>query len=84
MRKEDLIAFARRDWSAIAAVKRQYWAEEKARMTAADALEVGGALRQHVKALRTDWPTEEDRRNDFASHIRLSEMLRRIKPPNGR
>jgi hypothetical protein len=53
-------------------------------MTAADALAVGDELRQHVIALRSDWPTEEDRRNDLSSHIRLSEMLRRVKPPHGR
>ena len=84
MRKEDLIAFAHRDWSAVAALKRRHWAEQKSRMTPAEALRVGDELRHHVSALRDDWPTEEDRRNDLASHVRLSEMLRRVKPPHGR
>ena len=84
MRKEDVIAFARRDWDAIAAVKRRRWAEQKSRMTVAEALEVGDELRHHVSALRADWPTEEDRQKDLASHIRLTEMLRLVKPPHGR
>jgi hypothetical protein len=84
MRKEDLIAYARRDWQAIAASKRQRWAEQKSQMTAAEALSVGDALRQHAIALRNDWPTEEDRRKDLASHIRVAEMLRSVKPPSAR
>jgi hypothetical protein len=84
VRNEDLIAFARRDWQAIAASKRQRWAEQKSRMTPAEALSVGDELRHHASALRDDWPSEEDRRKDLASHIRVAEMLRRVKPPDGR
>lgn len=84
MRKEDLIAFAGRDWEAIAALKRSRWAEQKSRMTAAEALAVGDRLREHVKALHPDWPTEEQRRDDLAVHIRVSESLRRVKLPDGR
>jgi len=85
VRKEDVIAFARRDWNAVEARnRRRHWAEEKSAMTAAEALAVRDELRQHVLAVRPDWPTEQDRRNDLASHIRLSEMLRRVKPPHGR
>lgn len=65
MRKEDLIAFARRDWEAIAESKRR-------------------RLRRHAIALHESWPTEEDRRNDLAMHIRVTESLRRVKPPGGR
>jgi hypothetical protein len=83
VRKEDLIAFARRDWNAIAALKRRRWSEQKSHMTAAEALSVGDELRHHVSTLR-DWPTEKERREDLASHIRLSEMLRRVKPTHGR
>lgn len=78
MRKEDLIAYARRDWQAIAASKRQRWAEQKSRMSPAEALSVGDELRHHAYALRPAWPTEEDRREDLASHLRVSEMLRSV------
>jgi hypothetical protein len=80
----DVIAFAHRDWSAVAALNRRHWAEQKSQMTAVEALAVGDELRHHVSALRSDWPTDEDRREDLASHTRLSEMLRRVKPPHGR
>jgi hypothetical protein len=84
VRKEDVIAFAHRDWDAVAALKRRWWAEQKSRMTPEEALEVGDELRRHVSAIRSDWPTEEDRRKDLASHIRVSEMLRRVRPPRSR
>lgn len=78
VRKEDVIAFAGRDWEAIAALKRRRWAEQKAHMTPAEALAVGDELRRHAVALRPDWPTEDDRRNDIAVHARVSESLRRV------
>ncbi len=84
MRKEDVIAFARRDWRAIAALKQRRWAEQKRQMTPAEALSVGDELRHHVSALSSGWPTQEDRRNDLAVHIRVSESLRRAKPPQRR
>ena len=84
MRKEDLIAFARRDWQAIAESKRRRWAEQSAHMSPADALQVGDELRHHMTTLHPDWPTEEDRQNDLAMHLRVSEMLRRVKPPGRR
>jgi hypothetical protein len=80
MHKEDIIAFARRDWEAIAANKRRRWAEQKSRMTPAEALLVGDALREHVHSLNPAWPTEADRRDDLAVHIRVSESLRSVEP----
>ena len=74
-----MIAFARRDWGAIAKHKQRRWAQQKSEMTAADALRVGDELRYHLQTIRDDWPAEADRRNDLASHLRVSEMLRRVK-----
>jgi len=79
MREEDVIAFARRDWAAIAALKRQRWATQKSRMTPGEALRIGDELRHHVNAFRHGWPTEKDRRDDLAVHIRVSESLRRVE-----
>jgi len=84
VRKEDLIAFAGRDWCAIAIHKQQRWAEQKGDMTVADALRIGDELRHHLQTIRDDWPSEADRRDDLACHLRVSEMLRRVKPSNSR
>src|SRR5258708_33260828 len=69
MKREDVVAFARRDWGAIEASKRQRLAAQKASMTPADALRVGDELRNYAKSLHPNWPSEEDRRNDLAVHV---------------
>jgi hypothetical protein len=84
VRDEDLVAFARRDWEAISASKRRRWAEQKSQMNPAEALGVGDGLRHHVSALQENWPSEWERREDLASHIRVAEMLRRVKSFDGR
>jgi hypothetical protein len=78
MKREDIVAFARRDWGAIEASKRKRLAAQKASMTPAEALRVGDDLRNYVKSLHPSWPTEEDRRSDLAVHVRVSESLRRV------
>jgi hypothetical protein len=78
VRNEDLIAFARRDWKAIAESKRRRWAEWRSRMTPADALRVGDEIRQHISSLNLDWPSKSDRLDDLAVHVRVAESLRRV------
>lgn len=78
VREDDLIAYAGRDWAAIEESKRRRWAEQKGRMTAAEALAVGDALRRHAALVRPDWPTAADREEDLAVHVRVSESLRSV------
>jgi hypothetical protein len=77
MRREDLIAFARRDWKAVAAMKDRFWIEQKKQMTPTEVLRLGDDLRRWAIARRPDWPSEDDRRADLDSHVRVSEMLQR-------
>lgn len=84
LRKEDVIAYARRDWAAFERMKRERWAEQRAHMTAGEVLRMGDELRDYVRSRRPDWPTSEDRQNDLAVHIRVSEILCRVQPPGRR
>ena len=77
MRKEDIIAFARRDWASVAAAKERYWAQQKLSMTPAEALRFGDALRADAEALRPGGPRLEERSEDLVSHQRVAEMLTR-------
>ncbi|MDP9362293.1 MAG: hypothetical protein M3P29_12695 [Acidobacteriota bacterium] len=78
MRREDLIAFARRDWNAVAEMKERFWVEQKKQMTAGEALRLADDLRRAVINRRHDWPSEDDRQSDLATHTRVSESLQRV------
>ena len=79
MRREDLIAFARRDWASVASAKDRFWIEQKRRMTATEALQLAEALRSSVISRRGDWPSDDERRDDLETHVRVSESLRRAR-----
>ncbi len=78
MTREDVVAFATRDWDGMAASKADYWVLQKSAMTPVEALSLGAELRQHALALRPDWPSLEDRAADRAVHRRVSEALRAV------
>ena len=79
MRKEDIIAFAQRDWDALAEHKRRHWAEQS--MTDDERLRIGDELRRYALELHPDSPTPEQRDEDLATHVRVGEALRRVRRP---
>ena len=78
MKREDIRAFAGRDWAAIADAKAAFWAERKWSMTAAEALAIAEMLRQHALQVKPGWPDAEERAADLALHVRISEALRAV------
>lgn len=84
MKKEDLVAFAERDWSAGEASAAAARRERKERLGLDDAFRLADALRRHVQSLHPDWPTPEDRAADLEMHVRVGEMLRSVRVPRTR
>jgi hypothetical protein len=84
MKREDIRAFARRDWAAIADAKAEFWAERKRSMTAADALATAENRRQHAIQLKPGWPDADERAADLALHVRVPEALRAVSPDRPR
>jgi hypothetical protein len=74
--KAELGDLARRDWDVLTVSKAAHWADQKKRYGPASAIRAAEALRQQVATLRPDWPTEEDRREDLATHARVAACLR--------
>jgi hypothetical protein len=74
----DLKAFARRNWDMVSEAKTAFWLEQKDGMAVADVLELADQLRLHASAVRPDWPTPEERSEDLAVHLRVSEALRAV------
>ena len=68
-------AYARRDWTLIERRKREYWAKRYREQGAAPLRRVADALREHLLAVRPDWPSEADREADLAHHVALKRLL---------
>lgn len=83
MKRAVLEAYVQRDWRRIQRLKERYWPERKAVLSPAEALAVADALRRLGQALRPDWPTPDERREDLAMHQRVSECLRRVPARSG-
>ena len=78
VRKEDLIAYANRDWAGNERRKRELMAQQAREMTAGRKLAMGDSLRRYAYSFHPDWPTAEHRAEDLAVHIRVSECLRSV------
>lgn len=76
---EEIRAYAGRDWALLEAAKRGHWAERKRTLSPAEALEVADALRRHVRAIRPDWPSQEERAADIERHAWVSACLCRVR-----
>lgn len=77
--RQDLIAFAQRDWPAIADLKTAAWIKRRQQLGPTDSSRTSDDLRRHVRATRPDWPTDAARAADLASHVALGESLRRVR-----
>lgn len=84
MKREDIRAFARRDWAAIADAKATFWAGRKRSMTAADVLAIAEMLRQHALQVKPGWPNADERAADLAVHVKISEALRAVHSDGSR
>jgi hypothetical protein len=69
-KKEDVLAFRDRDWSAF----------ERAPVTRdpQSCIRLAGSLHAQVRHACPDWPTDDERAADLDAHVRLSETFRRI------
>jgi hypothetical protein len=84
MNREDVRAFARRDWAAIAAGKAAFWADRKRSLTTADVFAIAEMLRQHALQVKPGWPDAAERAADLAVHVRISEALRAVSSVGSR
>ena len=75
IKKEQIKAFAERDWGKIAELDSSYWASEYRCNGAVSSLKVADALRQHMKSVRPEWPDEAARAADLQHHIKMKRLL---------
>ena len=78
MHRQDLLAFANRDWALVAEAKAEFWKERKSCLSPGDVLAIGDQLRRHARAVRPDWPRDDDVAADLVVHLRVTEALRAV------
>lgn len=77
MDPEAIRAYVSRDWDAIAASKRAYWAERHRQDGPQATWNASQALLTEMRLIRPGYPAGEDRSADFATHVRLRSLLDR-------
>jgi len=77
MEPADLRAFARRNRTAVEALKREHWARQFQEHGGQATLRAGHELYEYARRVRPDIPTERDRAEDLAHHIALKRLLDR-------
>jgi len=70
-------SFLARDWSTLESMDRRYWAEAFTRSGADPALRASMALRAHMRRIRPDWPSAEERESDLRHHVAFKRLLDR-------
>lgn len=75
---DDLRKFARQDWTIAKRSKEAYWVWFHKRFGAAGALWMVDELRRQVIAQKPNWPSEEERREDYETHMRVIDALERV------
>lgn len=78
MRPDHIRAYVRRDWNRIAALKRARWRRRRQRLGASEGFRIGGALYEHARLTRPQWPSPASRRDDLDHHIELTDRLRAV------
>lgn len=77
VRPEDVRAYARREWHLVEALDQEHWVRELSERGPLATFAASQALWEHMRALRPDWPSDDERRRDLADHIALKRLIDR-------
>lgn len=75
MDARDVRAYVERGWAAAEALKEQHWALEFRERGPEATVEASLALREHMRLVNPDWPSESDRCEDLAHHVALKRAV---------
>jgi hypothetical protein len=80
----DLHSYLARDWQAAREAKDAFWAQRIARLGPIEGFRIADELRRQVLEQIPGWPNDEQRAQDLACHVRLSELLQRASRASSR
>jgi hypothetical protein len=69
--------FVARDWRAARDAKDAYWSGRIASLGPLESFRIGEELRGQARLQNPSWPDADDRRQDLASHVRVTALLGR-------
>lgn len=75
---DELRQFARQDWATAQRDKELYWRDWKKQHGPAAGIRIADELRKQVLAQKPAWPSDEERREDLETHLRVLEALDRV------
>ena len=78
MESGDARAYVNRGWSAAEALDQEHWAREFARRGPGATRGASEALWAHMRLLRPDWPSNDERLDDLAHHLALKRAIDRL------
>jgi hypothetical protein len=77
VKREDVLAFVRRDWDGIARGRRQYWADRYRRDGGGPARLASTVLFEHASRLGSRLLDADQRAADLDQHLRVRQQLDR-------
>ena len=75
--REHIQAYLDRPWGLLERIRDVTWGNEVRTRGPARAVTLSWHLREQLRQQHPGWPSEEDRRQDLADHVRLKETLDR-------
>jgi hypothetical protein len=78
LRRDDLLAYLRRDWDSLAEANAEHWAAVRRRFGPSEGVRVAAMLRLQALAEHPEWPTADQREEDLACHVRVVGILARV------
>jgi hypothetical protein len=73
----DIRDYMSRDWRGARDAKDTYWADRIRQLGPSEGFRIADELRRQALRQHPGWPSPDDRREDLAAHVRLSELFRR-------
>lgn len=67
-----------RPWEELEDLEADHWRRRKEERGPGEGLRIAEELRAHALAVRPDWPSEVERVEDLAVHVRVAAELRRV------
>lgn len=77
MDAKDVRAYVERDWASVEGRKQEHWARELTARGPEATIAASVALFEHMRLVRPEWPTPDDRRADLEHHIALKRAIDR-------